>query len=184
MNYSREIYMAERLQAGDQAVFKEIFDEHYALLCHVAYRYLNDADQAEEVVQDLFVRLWEKRAGLTIETSLRSYLLRAVRNQCLNLIQHEKIKQQHQVKIRETLQIADDTDDEGLDAELTLRIEKAIGSMPSKRREIFRLSRSEGLKYREIAERLHLSIKTVETQMGLAFKHLRKNLQNFMISFF
>lgn len=155
---------------------------YYPSLCNYASHLLNDTDMAEEVVQGLFVKIWEKRNALSIETSLRNYLFRSVKNLCANQVAHHKIRQLHADKIRETLQSSDDAADAFLlDAETAIRIEDAVNSLPEKRREIFRLSREEGLTYLQIAKQLNISVKTVENQMGFALKSLREQLRNFLL---
>ena len=184
MDSALEKNMTERLKSGDTQSLKFLFDTFYPSLCHFAVQFLNDHDQSEEVVQDLFVRLWENRGQLEIKTSLKSYLFRSVRNQCLNLIQHEKVRQKHAGKIREALFSEDVSNNFFLDGEIAAGIQAAIEEMPEKRREIFRLNREEGLKYKEIAERLDISVKTVETHMGLALKTLRDKLKRFYLFLF
>ncbi len=167
----------EELKNGNKNALKTIFDSYYRPLCNYAFQFINDTDQAEEVVQDLMVRLWEKRNTLTIGTSLKNYLYRSVRNQCINLIQHEKVKQLHAQKIKDALFTEEAADSYHLEPELMDRLEAGIEALPEKQREIFRLSREEGLKYREIAGQLHISLKTVEAQMGLALKTLREKFK-------
>lgn len=176
-------YFVEEIKSGNPNALKKVFETFYSPLCNFALQFLNDRDQAEEVVQGLFVKLWEKRSGITIEISLKSYLFSSVRNKCLNLIQHEKVKKMHEGPIREAL-FGDYAEEEYfIGLELASRIAFAVESMPEKRREIFRLSREEGLKYHEIAEKLNLSVKTVETQMGLALKYLREKLGRSLLLF-
>lgn len=167
-----------KIKEGDEQAFKALFQTYYASMCHFASQYLKDKDTAEETVQELFVRLWEKRSTLSIETSVNHYLFRSVRNQCLNQLQHQKIKQQYASRVMESPQEVD-WQPLYLEVDLMERIEKSIASMPPKRQEIFRLSREQGLKYKEIADKLDISVKTVEAQMGLALKHLRDELKDF-----
>lgn len=174
----------ERIKNGDEHAFRNLFEVYYPSLCNYASYLLNDADMAEEVVQGLFVKIWEKRTTLTIETSLRNYLFRSVKNLCANLAAQHKVRQLHAGKIRESLQTSEDAADAFLlDAETALRIENAVNSLPEKRREIFRLSREEGLTYLQIAKQLNISVKTVENQMGFALKSLREQLRNFLFLF-
>lgn len=168
-----------KLKEGDEQAFKALFQKYYAPLCHFADHYLKDKDMAEETVQELFVRLWEKRSTLTIETSVSHYLFRSVRNQCLNQLQHRKIKQQYASRVLESSTQEVDWQPFYMEVDLMERIEKSIASMPPKRQEIFRLSREQGLKYKDIADKLDISVKTVEAQMGLALKHLRDELKDF-----
>jgi len=174
----------KEIREDNQVAFKTLFDTYYSSLCNYALQFLNDREHAEEVVQDLFVKIWEKRKVLTIETSLKNYLFRSVRNQCLNLLQHEKIKKLHAEKLKDALLSEDAPGDYFISQEMILKIEEGVSSLPEKRREIFRLSREEGMKYREIAEKLGISIKTVEIQMGLALKSLREKFKSFVFFFF
>ena len=173
----KELYI--NLKKGDEHAFKALFQKYYSAMCHFAHQLLHDREMAEEIVQDLFVRLWEKRETLNIETSVRHYLFIAVRNQCLNQIQHQKIRKQYASRIMESSHQEIDTEQYYMEVDLINRIEKSIGSLPPKRQEIFRLSREHGLKYKKIAEELNISVKTVEAQMGLALKYLRDELKEF-----
>ena len=173
-----------RIREDDREAFKSLFDTYYASLCHYASHYLNDDSLSEEVVQELFVKIWEKRKSLDIDTSVKSYLFRAVRNGCLNQIQHDKVVKLHANKLKEALTTDDPADDYLITPEMILRLEEGINSLPEKRREIFRLSREEGLKYREIAEKLNISVKTVEAQMGLALQTLRSKIRTLLLFIF
>jgi len=104
-------YFLEEIKNGNPNALKKVFETFYSQLCNFAYQFLNDNDQSEDIVQALFVKLWEKRSELAIETSLKSYLFRSVRNQCLNLIQHEKVKKLHEERIRESL-ISENVEDD------------------------------------------------------------------------
>lgn len=173
----RDLYL--KLRNGDEQAFQVLFKKYYSALCSFARQFLNDNEIAEETVQDMFVKIWEKRASLNIESSVKHYFFRSVRNHCLNQIQHEKIKKQYAVKVLESAHQEIDSGQYYIEVDLVQRIEKCIDSLPPKRQEIFRLSREQGLKYKEIAETLNISIKTVEAQMGLALKYLRDELKDF-----
>ena len=168
-----------QLKQGDEIAFEKIFHNYYAPLCVFANQFLNDDEKAEEIVQDLFVNIWGKRQYLQIDSSLKNYLFRSVKNQCLNHFQHVKIKEKYAEKVKEDFEQEIHEPDFFIETGLKKKIEESIESLPEKRRQIFKLSRDEGLKYKEIAERLDLSIKTVETQMGLALKQLREKLKDY-----
>jgi RNA polymerase sigma-70 factor (ECF subfamily) len=140
---------------------------------------IHDDDSAEEIVQDFFVRLWEKRNQIHIETSVKNYFFRSVKNLCLNHIQHDKTKIRYSQHVRTEGEKQTSGEDLFFEMDLSEKIEESINSLPEKRQEIFRLSREEGLKYREIADRLNISVKTVEAQMGLAIKTLREKLKKY-----
>lgn len=172
-----ELYL--KLKAGDERAFQFLFHKYYSPMCHFARQFLNDSELAEETVQDMFVRIWERREVLHIDTSVKHYFFRSVRNHCLNQIQHKKIKDQYASMVLESANQEINTEQYFIEVGLAQRIEKSIDSLPPKRQEIFRLSREQGMKYKEIAETLNISVKTVEAQMGLALKHLREELKDF-----
>ncbi len=163
-----------------QEGFEHLFHSRYAELCSYANVFLNDLDAAEEIVQDLFVKFWENRENINISSSVRSYLFRSVRNSCLNFIKHKKIEEtykQYNEEQRESGTVSVDDEFEG--SELEIQIRKAIDQLPPKRKEVFIMSRFEGLKYKEIAEKSGISVKTVENQMGKAIKFLRQKLADY-----
>lgn len=179
MNGEADHILFKRIKKSDQRAFEALFRTYYPFLCLYATRLIKDAAAAEEIVQELFIRLWEKRTDVDIETSVKNYLFRAVKNYCLNHIKHIKVKDEYFRKIQLHHNIEQSVDFEW-DTDLMQKIEEGIASLPEKRREIFKLSRLEGLKYREIADRLNVSIKTVETQMGIAIKTLRIKLRDYL----
>ena len=167
-----------RIAAGDQQAFEQVFREHYRPLCAFALQYVKDVDRAQDLVQDLFFRLWQDRERTTITTSIKSYLFASVRNRCLNAVAT-------QARLRPLNEEADDRIEEdalGEDehAERLARVQAAIEALPEERRKVFKLSRYDGLKYHEIADRLGISAKTVENQMGRALKTLREDLADLL----
>ncbi len=179
MNYPEEMILFERIKKGDEKAFETLFHKYYGYLCMYATKIINDDSSAEEIVQDFFVKLWEKREKLNIETSINNYLFRSVKNLCINYIQHNKTKVRYAKNVLSEIEnnISDDSNFTEID--LSKKIEESIDSLPEKRKEIFRLNRQEGLKYHEIAQKLNVSIKTVETQMSLAIKTLREKLKDY-----
>ena len=182
MNRETEHILFEQITKGDEKAFEALFLDYYPFLCLYCTRLLKDASAAEEIVQELFVKLWEKRSQTIIDISVKNYLFRAAKNHCLNYIKHNHIKNEYSRKMLEASETSNPETEEP-DTDLIKVIAESIASLPDKRREIFRLNREEGLKYREIAEKLNISIKTVETQMGLALKTLREKLRDFLIIF-
>lgn len=169
------------IQDGDQSAFESLFREHYGALCGFARRLVGDTAVAEELVQDLFVQLWEKRATLSPEISLRSYLFTATRNSCLNHLKHVAVRGRHEDHVRQQPQgLAADPSETVQLAELQARLGLAIEALPDRCGEIFKMSRFEGLKYDEIAERLELSPRTVEVQIGKALRILREALAEWL----
>lgn len=162
------------IAAGDRAAFEALFRLHYGPLCAFARGYVKDADQAEDLVQDLFFRLWLDREKLQVTTSVKAYLYAAVRNRCLSAVKTGARVRALNEERDDRMQQEERTEDEH--TERIARVQAAIEALPEERRRVFKLSRYEGLKYQEIAERLGISVKTVENQMGSALKTLRAEL--------
>lgn len=166
------------IAAGDRSAFEALFRLHYGPLCAFAAHYVKDVDKAEDLVQDLFFRLWMDRERTKVTSSLKAYLFRSVRNRCLNAL-----KVQGRVRsINDEVDVPADPEERSEEdfTERTARVHAAIEGLPEERRKVFKLSRYEGLKYQEIADRLGISVKTVENQMGKALKTLREELADLM----
>lgn len=169
------------LQAGDITAFEMLFKTYYQPLCNYAYSFVQDRDEAEEIVQATFMSVWEKRDSLSIHTGVKPYLYAMVRNASLNVIKHEKIKQQHVVgEMAVAERSVESVSRTVMASELEGRIYKALDKLPEQCRLVFKLSRFEELKYAEIAEQLNISIKTVENQMGKALKIMREQLKDYL----
>lgn len=158
--------------------FEKFFKQHYANFCLLAYRYLNDRDLAEEIVQDVFVKIWEKRKSLNVKGSLTAYFYLAIKNTCLNYLKHKRVEAAFAQNYLQ--QQTENTIFEESSEDLNEKISKAIDTLPPQRKKIFLMSRYEGMKYHEIASKLQLSVKTVEAQMGLALKQLREQLKDYL----
>lgn len=175
-----EVYI-KGIREGNAAIFKEIFREYYAELCIHAMRYVNDRHSAEELVQDIFVKLWQHRNDFIINTSLRNYLHKALVNFSLNYLRSRENMRKHIEFIGfEVENSSDFTEIDATNGELDAKYRRALLCMPEKQREIFELSRFDGLKNREIAEKLGINIKTVETQMTRALSFLREQLKEYI----
>lgn len=177
-----QVHMEEVMRAisrGDKMAFEELFREWYVRLCLYAESIIKDRDMAEDLVQNIFCSLWEKRQGLHIRESVKSYLYRSVYNATLNALKHEKVKlaflkflQKHS-KNEESSEY---WEDEKRQSTIVQEIDQAVENLPGQCREIFILSRFAGKKSYEIAESLHISVRTVETQLYRAMKRLRDDL--------
>jgi len=185
-----EKIILEQLRAGNEKAYKFLYDNHYPVLCHLAARYVHDDFLAETIVGDIIFHLWEIRASLNVETSLRSYLVRCVRNRCLDYL-----KSQHNQREVSINGIGSDdmpvvgyihNDDYPLgrllEQELEGEIMRAIGRLPEECRRVFRLSRMEGKKNDEIAAELNISINTVRYHIKHALTLLNGDLRKYLIS--
>jgi len=170
-----------RLKAGEQDAFESIFKLYYAQLVGVAENMLRERAAAEDAVQDVMVELWRRRESLAVETSIRAYLFRAVRNRALNQIRHQRVAPTADPEAAERV-ATPAADREFETSELKAVLRKAVASLPERCREVFELSRVQGLPYAEIANVMGISIKTVEAQMGKALRTLRVDLAAYLPS--
>lgn len=171
----------EQASLGNHDAFEKIFLRFYGPLCKFAWRFLNSRHIAEEVVQDAFLSMWESRETLDSGQNIKSYLYQAVRNRALNYIKHEKVAERHNREITwinpEPATQIHSLDEE---SEFVRQVQQAISHLPEGARQIYKLSRKDGLTYQEIAEVLDISPKTVESQMSRALKMLRNTLSKFI----
>jgi len=170
------------LLVGSEAAFERFFKTYYQSVLQYAYVRLRDEKAAEDIVQQVFLNIWHKRAKLKIHTSLKAFLYKAVHNESLNYLKHERHKLAHgkYSLAAEGYDYRDKTSDPMALTELQYRIQKTMNELPEQCRHIFYMNRIEELKYREIADELGLSIKTVEAQISKALKILRKKLADYL----
>lgn len=166
---------------GDIDSFKYFFDKYYDDLCNFVHVYLHDQSLSEEIVQDIFVYFWENKEKLQITTSVKSFLFSASKFKSLNLLRDTKTKKRIAEKIGRTEPlITSEAEDSYLDTgEFKKILDAAVDQLAPKCREIFLLSKFENLNNKEIAEKLGISVKTVENQMTIALKKLRVYLLPF-----
>ena len=185
-----ETLIVEQLKTGNEDAYQYIYDRHYALLCHVANGYVKDHFLAETIVGDTIFHLWEIRETLEISVSIRSYLLRAVRNRCINYLNSEWEKREISFSSLMPDEITDDkmtiSDSHPLgtllERELEEEIYKAIDKLPDECRRVFDKSRFEGKSYEEISQELGISVNTVKYHIKNALASLQKNLSKYLIT--
>jgi RNA polymerase sigma-70 factor (family 1) len=166
-----------RIREGDIKQFEALFRSSYASLVKYAMTLVKDHDTAEEIVQDLFFKLWQNKEKIKIESSLNGYLFRSVHNKCLHHIEHLKVIEKHEKEMSYEQSSGAESPAEILQyKELQAKIARTIEKLPERCGQIFCMNRFEGLKYSEIAEKLSVSVKTVESNMGRALKEFRKAL--------
>ncbi len=159
-----------------EIAFERAFKEHFKALHAYAFTIIRDEENAEEIVQNVFFKLWEKKEQMEGITSLKAYLYKATYNDSLNFLKHNKVRAAYETYAKATNSDRNDAVDTLSTKELQAKIDKALNELPEQCRTIFQMSRFEELKYREIADQLGLSVKTVENQMGKALKVLREKL--------
>ena len=168
------------VHSGPEVAFEEAFKSNFKALHAYAYTVLRDEDTAEEIVQTVFLKLWENRDRMTIHTSLRAYLYKSVYHESLNYLKHKQVQRRymedemHAHKQRQTHEVV-------ADGELRRQLHAALQRLPEKCRTVFQLRRFGEVRYHEIAERLGISVKTVEAHMGKALKLLRLWLADFLL---
>ena len=172
--------LISRLKQDDEKAFNILFYKHHARVYNLARRFLPFKEDAEEIVQIVFIALWENRYQLDENQSLSGYILTIARHWIYNIIKKSIYRQgylEHLEQQNKTLEFV--TEDIVLYNELNGFVEKLTSELPPKRSEIFRLSRKEGLSYREIADRLSISESTVNTQLTKALDYVKKNIKAF-----
>lgn len=177
-----DIKLVLAVRTGDERAFEKLFFKYYEPLCHFACRYVYSMHIAEELVQDLFANLWEARAILTTTGNFRSYLYQSVKNQALDHLKHQEIVQKYEeeVEIRLYNQVYEQNDEEITKDGFIDAVRLAIEELPQRSRQIYKLSRTDGFTYPEIAEILGTSIKTVEYHISKALSILRERLAHFL----
>ncbi len=165
----------------DEVSFEHLFRGYFSPLCLFGMKYLKDMDTAKEIVHDVFVNVWSKRNELDLNKSLKSYLFTSVYNRSLNYIRNQKkFNGVEELRSEHHEQSSIDASAELEGKELKDQIQKAIDSLPERTKKIFVMNRFEGFKYKEIAEELDISQKTVEAQMSSALKILREKLKIYL----
>jgi RNA polymerase sigma-70 factor (ECF subfamily) len=170
------------LKQGNEQALKEIFTRYNKLLYSYAYKKLEDQEEAKDLVQDLFIRLWSNRESFLLKTSLPSYLFRAVRNRALDIFAHKKIKSDYIASFQAFIDLPQSTTDYLVrEKDISALIDREIQSLPPKMREIFILSRKENYSHKEIAKKIGISEETVTKQIKRALKILRLRLKLVLI---
>lgn len=178
------------LKEGNEYAFRFVFDKYYDFLCMIADSYLRDEYISETIVGDIIYNLWEIRNNIDIKYSLRSYLVRSVKNRCINYLQQEYIQREISINqyedkaaIEELFFIENKHPLESLlEQELENKINSVINELSSECRAVFKMSRFDGMKYEEIASELNISVNTVKYHMKNALGKLRLELKDYILS--
>ncbi len=180
------------LKEGDEDSYRYIYKNHYSALCHFAMQYVRNKDEAQNIVDDVILHLWEIRDTLNIQTSLRGFLIQSVRNRCLNILKSKQYKiHSREVEmdddrvgtaLESSRYIVSDQYPLGqiLEKELEYKLEDVIKHLPDECREVFLLSRFENLSQKEIAKKLHISVSNVKYHIGNALRILSSEVSKYL----
>ena len=173
VSVSEELLLLKKMKAGDESALEFFFKKNVDFLYFHALGFVHDQSVAQDIIQEVFIKFWEKRSQLEISFSVSAYLNQAVVNACKNHLEYISVRQRYANKYRQNFDEEElEYDIEELER-LRLRLHRFIDSLPDKCREIFILACVEGLKYREVAEQLGVSVNTVKTQVKVAYQRLR-----------
>jgi len=164
----------------NKASFEELFKAYFKPLTSFAFKFVNDIDEAKSIVHDVFMKLWEKRDEIDLSKSVKSYLFTSVNNRSLNFIRdHKKFNKEEYILDNQSSKVPN-VEEELASTDVQNKIDACLNSLNPKVKRIFELSRYEGKKYKEIAEEMNLSVKTIETHMSTALKVLREHLKEYL----
>lgn len=179
LDTQQENFLLSALRQDNKEAFSLLFQKYYTDLVLFCGNFVRDKSSCEDIVQSIFLKLWNDRKNIRIETSLKSYLLRAVRNSCFDEFRHLEIVRQYESDPDHSVLDNYDTENYILYSDLSAHLQQALDQLPAAYREAFEMNRFEGLKYREIAVRLNVSERTVEVRVSKALEMLRKLLKDF-----
>ncbi len=176
---TEDLFLLSAMQQGSKTAFDTLFKRYYPMLCAYCHRFV-ELEDAEEIVQDIMLWLWENRQSQIIETSLNQYLFKSVYHRSINAIAHNETKKRIDTLFyKETQEILQDTNFYQIE-ELTRRIKDAVASLPPAYQESFVMHRFNNMSYKEIAEKLEVSPKTIDYRIQQALKILRIELKDYL----
>ena len=179
------------IRAGEEWAYRMLYDAHYEILCRIAYDYVKDTYLAETIVGDTIFHIWERRENLDIQGPVRRYLVRAVRNRCLDVLASQYVRRTiSEEDIKEiggdTMEVLDSVEDISplgilLERELEDKVVEAVEQLPKECRVVFEKSRFEGLSYQEIADSLGISVNTVKYHIKGAIARIYNPLERYLL---
>jgi RNA polymerase sigma-70 factor (family 1) len=179
---SYEKTLLENIKNSDKASFSIIFTQYYKDLVTFSFGIVRNLNTAEEIVQDVLIKLWENRVSLIIDRSLKSYLLKSVQNYSLNWLHHLKVQSQFNSYTKDHQSLFNnDTENYIMHSELEQALQDALDKIPSEFAQAFRMNRFENLSYPEIAQKLGVSTRTIEVRISKTLHLLRNELKDFLV---
>jgi RNA polymerase sigma-70 factor (ECF subfamily) len=170
------------LKTGNAKAYETLFRQLYEPLCRYAFSILQNYEETEDIVQDVFCKFWNLRDKMEIHTSIKSYMYRMVHNSCLNKVKKTQMQSEHHKKmVFDSVLYGNNVEYALTHKELSRQIDLAIAALPERCRQVFLLSRMQQLSYVEIAQELQISPNTVETQIVKALKILRLKLKDYLL---
>jgi RNA polymerase sigma-70 factor (ECF subfamily) len=181
IKHNQDLYFFSQLKSGDESAFDYLFNYYYPGLVIYANKFLLNNHLAEEIVQGVFLKLWQDRRYIEINSSVKSYIFQSVRNKCLDVLKHRKIKDNYASKVLNEHEPSNElTWDTYVESELYVILIRAIEKLPPECQKVFRYSRIRNFSNKEIAEKLGITVKTVENQISKALKVLRVALKDYL----
>jgi RNA polymerase sigma-70 factor (ECF subfamily) len=168
--------LINRIRKDDVKAFELLVKEYSDSLYQFALRNLKDSQAAKDIVQDVFVKIWNNRKTISIKSHVKPYLFRMVRNKSLDFVRHNAVKQQVEEYLEVHTEHVKSPEENFTDHELSSALSEAVDKLPEQCRAIFTLKKYHDFSYAEISETMNISVNTVQSQMGIAFKKLRKHL--------
>lgn len=168
--------LVSRLKVGDKKAFEEIFRKYREKIYYFAIRYYNSAEDAENVVQDVFIKLWDEREGVKEELSLNNYIYTIAKNHLFNIHRKKINEKAYRSYIVDHLVHISNLENELIYADLKAKIDEIIDELPAQRKKVFIMSNMEGFSNKELASELNLSVRTIEVHKSLALQTIRKAL--------
>lgn len=175
---TQDAYIVSGLKNDSKEAFSLLFHAYYKDLVLFCGSFIVDQATCEDIVQSIFIKLWKDRHSLNIETSIKSFLLKSVKNKCYDEYRHQCIRKKYEILYNE--EVNNDTENYILHSDLSMHLEIALKKLPKTHQEAFILNRFQGIKYKEIAKRYNVSERMIEVRISKALELLRKYLKDFL----
>ncbi len=171
-----------KMSRGDKTAFKYVFETYYKSICLFIQKYIHNAEQSEDIAQDVFIKIWEKQIQFNSPLAFKAYLYQAAKNKALNVLEHEAVKRSYQEKVNIDRKSESFFYQSFIEQETQRLMMQTIDKLPPRAREILKLN-LDGYKNQEIADQLNISVNTVKNHKATAYKFLKENLKDLILLF-